>query len=986
MNKLLTLKFITLLCFTIPAITAKSQTHPLCSAITLGKDAKNISRITNDTLVLVTGSTYLFTVDTPEDQGLASTKVDVKDLPQQLAAADGSVQKYTVTDKDGTIKNEGDIITGDRLKVTPLRGASTKTYYISVQRMALSGRLSLAQPKLTADTNHDLTICFTAGQRSPDATVKIHIPAGISVTMDNTTVNVIGRGDVKLSGLATQSIGRVGTKYSYSRVGDVVIAKSAGPGSDLIFRHLDLRPANGADLKIVIAHVNLKKIGKYLFNASYTTSKPEILTSPGTGSETATLTATSTISDFARIPDSAMQYKETPITYTRANFKWGQGGNTRNMQLMQSANGGKTWSAASAQIDPKTATASVSGLSPNKLYTFKLRVKDGEHKGFSNPVSFYSGKMDIKSFGVTGSGTDDTEGINRAIAYLNQLGGGTLLFTKGIYMVRTVHLMSNVYLYLEKDAVINGLKGGDAPESTWFSDKKYRSGLSPTDAGPYADPENYMTKQDVGHHYFKNAMFFGERLDNIKIIGNGQINGNGSLVNGDNVMKNAPDSRCDKMFSLKLCTHIEIGGIYHQEDLWYDEAKDEPYYIGKDGSKIEDSDHMLKIDRSGHFALLATGTDGINIHDTYICKNNQTNVRDVYDFMECNNVTVTNIFSRVSSDDVVKPGSDCSLGFTRPASNYMVRNIIGDTNCNLIQIGSETVDDITQVYVDNIYVLGANKAGFSISTNDGAHVKDIYLNSGRTGPIRERSKIYRATTPFFISISNRGRVIGAEAGRYVFTENGKKHDELLVKNVDIGEVENINLKGLDVYEVYNGSSYSGKRWKPYDGTQRKATPIIAGYKLPDAADVTGGLDFKLPNGKHTGYIKNVVFDDVHFLVKGGNPVTDTTNVPPELGVGQYNVANLNIQPSYGLWARHVKGLSVNNCTFNYEKRDSRYALFLDDVIDAKISAVKAVRAQDNTNIIGLKKSTNVQVQDLIYYNDTWGNAPTPLTRVNGVEN
>ena len=31
----------------------------------------------------------------------------------------------------------------------------------------------------------------------------------------------------------------------------------------------------------------------------------------------------------------------------------------------------------------------------------------------------------------------------------------------------------------------------------------------------------------------------------------------------------------------------------------------------------------------------------------------------------------------------------------------------------------ETADDIQDLYVDNIYVLGANKAGFSISTNDG---------------------------------------------------------------------------------------------------------------------------------------------------------------------------------------------------------------------------------------------------------------------------
>ncbi|WP_419700883.1 endopygalactorunase [Mucilaginibacter sp. NFX135] len=976
MIRLFAIKSAFLLYFVLSAIVVKSQTQRAGTHIAFGKNARNIARITNDSLVLISGTTYLFTVDTPEDQGLISTKVSVNDLPGQLAS-DGSAQHYTIIDKAGITKTSGDIQTGDKLVVTS-RGIPTKVYYIAVKPMALSGQLSLDNPSITANTRRDIVLSFTAGQRSPDATIKVYIPAGITVTMDNTTVNVIGRGDVKLSGLATQSIGRVGTKYSYAKVGDVTISGSSGSGSVITFSHLDLRPANGADLKLRISGVNLKKAGRYLFKAVYSTSKPEVLTSPGTGPETAVLTATRTISDLERLPDTTMSYREIPTMYTTAYFKWGKGGNASGLQLMQSADKGKTWSTARAKIDTKAATASAWGLAPNTLYTFKLSVKNGIQKGYSNAVWFYSGKMDIKSFGVTGSGADDTENINKAIAYINQLGGGTLLFSQGTYMVRTVHLLSNVFLCLEKDAIIKALKGGDAPESTWFSDRKYRSGLSPTDAGPYADPENYMTKQDVGHHYFKNAMFSGERLDNVKIIGNGQINGNGSLVNGDGVMKNAPDNRCDKLFSLKLCTHVEIGGIYHPEDLWYDETKDEPYYIGSNGTKVFDSDNMLKLDRSGHFALLATGTDGINIHDTYICKNNQTNVRDVYDFMECNNVRVTNIFSRVSSDDVVKPGSDCSLGFTRPASNYLVRNIIGDTNCNLIQLGSETADDITQVYVDNIYVLGANKAGFSISTNDGGHVKDIYLNSGRTGPIRERSKMYRATTPFFISISNRGRVIGAEAGRYVFTENGKKHDELLIKNVNIGLVENINLKGLDVYEVYGGSSYGGKK-KPYDGSQRKATPIIAGYKLPDNADVTGGLDFKLPNGLHTGYIKNVVFDDVNFLVKGGNPLADTASAPAELGVGQYNVADLKIQPSYGLWARHVKDISINNCTFNYEKRDNRYVLFFDDVIGASISGIKMVRAQDNPKVIGTKKAQNIQVLNSVYYNDIWGNAPVTLT-------
>jgi polygalacturonase len=699
------------------------------------------------------------------------------------------------------------------------------------------------------------------------------------------------------------------------------------------------------------------------------------------GNETATLTATQTISDFERVLDKGLQYKETPDTYTKVSFKWSAG--ISAARILQSLDNGKSWKPSVATINAKNATATISGLEPDKLYTFRLTVKDGVHKGFSNVVRFYSGKMDIKSFDVSGEDNqDNTDKINEAIEYLHKLGGGTLLFSKGIYSVRTVHLKSNVYLYIDNDATIKALKGADAPEATWFSDKKYRSGLSPTDPGPYANPENWLTKQDVGHHYFRNTMFFGERLDNIKIIGNGRITGNGNLVTGDKVMNNTPDNRADKMFTLKLCTNIEIGGLHREEDLWYDPAKDEPYYIGKDGSKITELDNMLHIDRAGHFVLLATGTDNINVHNTYFGKNSTSNVRDIYDFMSCNNVTVTNIYSKVSSDDIVKPGSDCSLGFTRPARKYRVRNIIGDTNCNLFQIGSETADDIMDACVDNIFVLGANKAGFSISTNDGAHVKNIHLNCGHTGSIHSRSKMYRTTAPFFISISNRGRVLGADVEKYTFTEDGRQRSELLVKNVNIGVVENIILNGIDIYEVYGGSSYSGNRWKAYDGSQKKATPIIAGYKLPDPAVVEGGLNFKLPNGNHTGYIKNIVFNDVHVLVKGGNPLADSENFPPELGVGQYNIGNLKVQPSYGLWARHVMGLTVKGSTFNYEKRDSRYALYLDDVVGAKISSVKMVRAADNESVIKLKNSANISIEDVIYYSDVWGNSPTELPSIN----
>jgi hypothetical protein len=242
--------------------------------------------------------------------------------------------------------------------------------------------------------------------------------------------------------------------------------------------------------------------------------------------------------------------------------------------------------------------------------------------------------------------------------------------------------------------------------------------------------------------------------------------------------------------------------------------------------------------------------------------------------------------------------------------------------------------------------------------------------------------MYRSFTPFFISISNRGRILGASVARYKFKEDTVIHDELLVTNVNIGEVENIIINGIDILEVYAGSSYGGKnsRWKAYDGTQRRATPIIAGYKLPGPEAVEGALNFKLPNGKHTGYIKNVVFNDVHVLVKGGNPLSDTAANPPELGVGQYNASNLKVQPSYGLWARHVTGFTVTGSSFNYETTDNRYAIFLDDVIGAKISGVKMMKVKENASAIKLKNSTGVLVEKTVYYHDEWGKSPTSLSK------
>lgn len=910
--------------------------------------SRYISGLSNDTLYIVTGTTYLFDVDTPENEGLKSTTPTVEELVSDLSR---QAPGYSILTSAGLEKKEGLIATGDRLLVQSKR-RSLQQYPIALHRAALKGILDIEQPRRTAGTRVDLIINYTVGQRSPDATIVITLPRDLIADPGNTFVNIIGRGEVQLQKLEQQSIGRTGSNYPYKKTGYTQLSND---GKQITLTGLDLRPSNGVDVKIRIRGAGFSASGVHEFKAYYTTREPEILRSPESN---AMVTVTQAVSDLQRIPDSSTYQADMPDRYYYTTLKWPRVSASRII-IQQSTNGGKSWVTSDAGVDINNGTGQIKGLQPGRLYKFRILVSGGKHQGVSNVVSFFSGKIDIKKFGVSGKGdTDDTEKINEAIDSIHRLGGGTLLFTRGTYNVRTVHLKSNVWLHLEKDATIQALKGGDAPELTWFSSKKYRSGLSPTDMGPYVNPENWLTKQDVGHTYFRNAMFTAERQDNIKITGNGYITGNGNLVTSDKVMDNKPDNRSDKMFSLKLCSRIEIGGLYRKEDLWYDSASDRPYYITPNKGRDFNTDNMLKIDRAGHFVLLATGTDGINVHDTYFAKDNSSSARDIYDFMGCNDVYVRNIYSKVSSDDIVKPGSDCSLGFTRPAKNYKIRNIIGDTNCNLFQIGSETADDITNICVDNIYVLGANKAGFSISTNDGGLVKDIHLNCGETGPLHSRSKMLRTHTPFFISISNRGRVLGAEARLFKFTENGATRNELLVTNVNIGRVENIMLNGIDISEVYAGSSYgkANKRWPGFDGSQRRASPIVAGYALPATSHVEGGLTFRLPNGIHTGYITNISFNDIHLLVKGGHPASDTAANPQELGVGQYNVSNLKIQPSWGLWARHVKDLAITNSTFNYEQPDHRYWLFLNDA--------KNVRLLNNrvagSALIGQKETTGLQ--------------------------
>ena len=225
--------------------------------------ATHVMKISNDTIYLINGTTYAYTVDTPKEKGLVSTGLKVADMQKQFSIYDHASFTYNVFSMNQK-KNEDEYLeTGDILEV--VSNGRKMHYKIALQPMAIPSILTLRQNKITKGTSSGIVLDFIAGQRSPKAVIHIYIPEGIHTTLDNTTVDIMGRGEVLLRDLPHQSIGRTGTHYSYGKVGNVSIKQNKNGGQIITFSDIDLRPFNGIDLQLKIKNATPFTIGKYVF-------------------------------------------------------------------------------------------------------------------------------------------------------------------------------------------------------------------------------------------------------------------------------------------------------------------------------------------------------------------------------------------------------------------------------------------------------------------------------------------------------------------------------------------------------------------------------------------------------------------------------------------------------------------------------------------------------------------------------------------------
>ena len=337
----------------------------------------------------------------------------------------------------------------------------------------------------------------------------------------------------------------------------------------------------------------------------------------------------------------------------------------------------------------------------------------------------------VRDFGATGDGkTVDTPAINKAIEAVAAKGGGTLLFPAGTYMCFTIHLKSNVDLYLSRGCTILAADSPKPGESTGYNGGTY-------DAAESNDP--WTPYQDFGHNHWRNSLFFAENEHDFSILGPGLIFGKGlSHGGGKNprggytVFIAEQPGVGNKAIALKNCHNVLL----------------------RDFSVL----------KGGHFALLATGVDNMTIDNVLVDTD-----RDGFDIDCCRNVRVSNCTVNSPWDDAICPKSSYALGYQRStdyltiANNYVcgyyeLGSVLAGTwkkfpddapvsRNGRIKCGTESNGGFRALTITGNVIEGCK--GISLESSDGALIEDITITGNTMRDIVD--------APLFLRLNRRNR-------------------------------------------------------------------------------------------------------------------------------------------------------------------------------------------------------------------------------------
>ncbi|HZZ41376.1 MAG TPA: glycoside hydrolase family 28 protein [Tepidisphaeraceae bacterium] len=369
--------------------------------------------------------------------------------------------------------------------------------------------------------------------------------------------------------------------------------------------------------------------------------------------------------------------------------------------------------------------------------------------------------FDVRSFGAKGDGISlDTAGINRAIDAANAAGGGEVRFPAGNYLSVSIHLKSNVAIYLDQGATIVAAdQGYDLPE-----------------ANPKGLPNPKKAYQDFGHSHWHNSLIWGEGVENVSILGPGRIWGKG--LAREQVKTGSEDGVGNKTIALKLCRNVLLRDFTIQHGGW--------------------------------FGVLATGVDNCTIDNVKMDTN-----RDGIDLDCCRHIRVSDCSINSPRDDGICPKSSFALGEFRPCEDITI------TNCAVsgfdegtfldgtyqrrgkhiptgrIKFGTESNGGFKDITISNCTFTYCR--GLALEAVDGAVMEDVVISNLTMRDI--------VNAPIFIRLGKRMRgpaetpvgVIRRVSISNVICSNSTNKQGILIAGLVDHPIEDLTLSNIHIY-------------------------------------------------------------------------------------------------------------------------------------------------------------------------------------------
>ena len=504
------------------------------------------------------------------------------------------------------------------------------------------------------------------------------------------------------------------------------------------------------------------------------------------------------------------------------------------------------------------------------------------------PIAASDAYCDARAFGAAGDGvSDDTAAITAALGACDHV-----VLRKGSYLSGTVRLRSHSVLEIRASAALLAIKakrGRYAKPEADFYRKRKKSAW------------NQDRFQDYGHSNLDDALILIHDCENVTLRGGGAVDGRSEIPHTEPVggrfdpATNYPT----KLIVVKSSKNVAIHG-----------SAGEP----------------LRLARGGWITLLLNNASHAVVRHVDVAA-----ARDGVNVISSRHVKLDRLHVRGGSDDAIALKSDWALRRVLPMYDVQVTNsVVRSEKCNGLQIGSETVGNISDILFHNVTVLGAAKAAMSIVTMDGSHISRVRY---------ERIRAQNVQALAFIVVGARLRRPGIGDAQVVMDEWIGTISDVSINNVVAHNVSAPNAwKGYSYNYSTHLDGLARGRWTSGSKRSVPAYEALENHPLGPRISITN--------------VRAEVWGKGEAAMKLWEPAHNPKS---------YVERNVGPSPAFGAFVRNAVDVTLEKWDVRAAHNDDRPAFVFDGVRGNRLVNSAADRGAASAFDVGLRNAADVAV-------------------------